>query len=294
MGSNSGNRELQELFTFGNRCELVEFPSIAVGGFIDFGSVPASNILPRRELQDEPSGKETGSSARPWERPQAEASAAGPPSYAEQRWLIRLGLEELAEYYPALSVQGGSSGFLSIAVPIGLFRSLPDRGLLILEVPTVEKFWREILARADRLVPDVRAWALWSDGTLVRSHHANPDLGICACLPGEWALGRDPLIDFVSYCTCWLGKVLFDTLFGHWPGPQHYGPRARRMRGKLDEFCGCGSRLRYRGCCHPNDSALSHYDLWRESWEAERLYLGELARQRRPRCPRFVQARMTG
>jgi hypothetical protein len=291
MGAVGSNQESRELVNFGSRCELGEFPSIAVGGFIDFGDMAASNILPREELQYASPREEAGSTAGSRERPQAEASSARSPTHAEQRWLSHLGLEELMGYYPGVYVEGCSSGLLSLTAPVGLFRGLRSRGLLVLEVPGVEKLWKPMFAPADRLVPDVRAWAFWGDGTLVRSHHTNPDLSICACLPWEWVLGHNPLIDFVSFCTCWFGKALFETRLGYWPGPQHFGPRARRLRGKLDEFCGCGGQLRYHQCCHEKDSALSLYELCKDSWEAEGLYLTELARQGRPRYPKFVKMR---
>ena len=122
-------------------------------------------------------------------------------------------------------------------------------------------------------------------GTPVISHHRQPDLSICACIPHQWVRGRDAIVDYAGMTVCWLAKVLHEQTLGWYPGLQHYPGWIRRERDRPAEFCGCGAPERYGSCHRDADQALSHQQLR----EAERLsrivYFDELARERRPMRP---------
>jgi hypothetical protein len=237
-------------------------------------------------------------------------------------------LEELNRFHPdALVTEVSSSSFphLLVRLPVGLFRSLPYRAELTLEVPLVLRDrlripslgisygrvgagkvqwygptefysihpWFERPGYAEPLVPDVRAWGRWVggpfQGTLIQSHHQNPDFGICACKPTEWILGVKPLVDFVGMCISWIGKTLHERELGFYPGPQHYGEWKRLERDRPDEYCGCGAGMkRYRECCRNADRKLTPFQLWTAQHAATQAYWVELKRQGRPGPPAFV------
>jgi hypothetical protein len=246
--------------------------------------------------------------------------------------MIDRDLGELIRYHPKAEVTRVSSStfpHLTIQLPAGLFRALPFRATLALEVPLLRRDqlrlpslsaaygvagagdikwyepnryyqpnpWMHRSGYAEPLVPDVRAWAWWSGGpfhgVLIESHHQNPDLGICACKPSDWILGVHSLVDFVGMCVSWIGKALHEREVGFYPGPQHYGAWRRIQRDRADEHCGCGEGTRrYRECCRDVDRKLSHYQLWAGQHFSAQAYCTELVRQGRPAIPALLKDRI--
>ncbi len=199
-----------------------------------------------------------------------------------------LKLEELVEHYPATQALHRSSSFGLIRVPVGVFRSLPHRAHLFLEVPfdgpySVPPFgpYDCIVASYRSYVPDVRAWALWEDGTIPRAFHGYPDGSMCAHMPSDWIWGRDPLHKLVDWCVVWLGKVLYLEFFDHWPGPHHCSANVRVKRSRPDDYCGCGGTddMRWRDCHMAEDLGRSPYDLLMEEERGRTGYLWELQRR---------------
>ena len=313
---------IANLCEFGEQAERLEYPYIDVGGFIVPGRGPAASITPGWESDDDVAARETGQwgeSARteagppagPWEgqaTPEAAAPGASPHAFEQRLAHLNLDLPALVDYHPRARVTASTAEAVYLDVPLGLFRDLPVRARLTLEVP---------LHRRDRLsrtfvesrvplrtgelilepripteVPDVRAWAAWQGGSLdgvrITSHHQNPDASICACRPLEWVRGVHPLTDYIAFCALWVGKALHERLLGFYPGRQHYGPLDRVRRDRIHEYCGCGSTRRYGACCRADDRMRTPYALWTELYHARAQYLSELAWQRRSPGPPTV------
>lgn len=293
--------DLTPLRDFGAEAERKEFPCIAVGGFIVPGSGPAHPLHPEKEHSAHDTERlartastarqEARSPARPWQG--SAAAAASPAAHAVgsrlglPEWLQ---LEELDDLHPEARMLFSSSSCAVLEVPVGLFRTIPQRARLMLEIPLTE---RVHLTRSGRMniTPDVRAWATWNGGGRrehrITSHHEMPDGCICACREGEWIRGVHPLVDYMGYCITWIGKVLHERTFGFWPGPQHFGPLARARRDRPHEYCGCGGHRRYGDCCRDTDFAKSAFERWTEQDASRRAYLSELAWQgRAPHAPR--------
>jgi len=319
---------LDELVAFGRTSDQMRQPFVDVGGFIVPGDVAAEFIRPGNE------GVNNGTEARGQAAegtegagsPPAEAASGTTPHTVGLRMISRE-LEELLRYHPELEVErDGSSGFpaLLVQLPVGLFRGLSVRAQLVLELPLVDRHRLSYpLARCGssshlvapasiapvgcaftasasigRHVPDVRAWAFWMGGPLggapVQSHHRYPDSSICACMPGQWILGVHPLVDYVSMCITWIAKALHEQELGFYPGPQHYGPRTRRLRDQRQEFCGCG-RLppkRYGECCRGSDQHLTCWEVAALDALAVMMYRSELDRQRRSFIPASLIGRL--
>lgn len=296
-------------------------PGESSGRFLNPGKEEEIDEYAKRGAKGRPEAGSSARSRQRSRRSQAEAEAST-TAYAVDRRLISDQLEELAQYHPlAVVTEVSSSSFphLWLRVPVGLFCDLPFRAELRLEVPLVSRFRLRLPSiRADYshnaigeikwhgpsqfyrltpglsncdyaepLVPDVRAWARWVGGPLggmrIESHHQNTDLGICACKPTDWILGVNSLVDFLGMCISWIGKVLHERELGFYPGRQHYGPRKRLERNRLDEFCGCGEGLkRYRDCCLDADRNLSPFQLWAGEYSGIQAYHSELKRQERP------------
>jgi len=308
--------DLRPLREFGAEAERLGFPCIDVGGFIVPGNVPAdlfgsgkeqnANDSARQSAVESAARQETGPPTRPWQGP-SEAAAASTAAHA-----VRLGLglpeylrlEELDYFHPEARLLSSSSSAAVVEIPVGLFRDLPYRALVTFEIPLVERqrLTRHFLpALSSDIVrepgipnatPDIRAWARWDGGYLdagpITSHHQNPDGCICACREGEWIRGIHPLVDYVSYCISWIGKVLHEREVGFWPGPQHCGPQARVRRNRPDEYCGCGLKRRYRDCCMRSDDAMTPHKRWADEYSATARYLAELNWQKRsPHAPRL-------
>jgi hypothetical protein len=191
-----------------------------------------------------------------------------------------------------------------LEVPVALFENATFGARLVLEIPTCNGLRHagglvsELVGRTFgaypaytlvTCVPDVRAWSYWSGGPLehtrIASHHENPDLSMCVCMPHEWLRCVHPLLEYVDFCTLWVARALHELVLGWYPGRQHFGERARAMRDHRLEFCGCGSDQRYQDCCRNSDLALSHFERWRRYREARSLYLSILRAQGRESGP---------
>lgn len=286
-----------------------------MGGFIVPGREPAPTTTSGKETtshacertKETGARQETRSAAGSRQRSSPEAAAPGTATHAFGTrielplnvWL----LEELDGYHPEAKIVSSSPSAAVVEIPVGLFRPLPFRAKLTLEIPLLP---RELLTRkfvpatSDTLirtpampssVPDVRAWAKWGGGMLyggvITSHHQNPDGAICACMPGQWTLGVNQLVDYVGFCIVWIGKVLHEREIGFWPGKQHFGPLGRVRRNRPLEYCGCGGELRYKDCCEPRDSRSTPYKLWHDAQLGRWQYLAELRWQKRSEIAPF-------
>lgn len=139
------------------------------------------------------------------------------------------------------------------------------------------------------MVPAIRAWARWDSGPLygaqVLSHHQQPDLSICACIPHEWVRGRDLVVDYVGMTVCWAAKVVHEQYLGRYPGLQHYPAWMRRERDCPDEFCGCGARAKYSDCHQNADQQTSPQLLELQKQQSRLAYFQELSLEGRPVYP---------
>ena len=258
---------LRELELFAEEAEDFRFPLIDIGGVILPGESAVGAILPGEgerggERQRTQTRSEARSATGSWQRSSAEA-ASGSAARPVECGLIDRELEELKRYHPHATAIFSSSSFVVQSIPIRLFSSLPYRATLILEVPRGERNHRgrpplpgpsfvhpECGPRArSQFVPSVRAWAFWGGKTLIQSHHQLADGSMCAYMPGQGLLGVTPLYEIAGMCICWIAKCLYNQTFDRWPGPQHYGSLAMRIRDRPREFCGCGGSQQY-GCCH--------------------------------------------
>jgi hypothetical protein len=274
---------IQDLRAFGRAAGLYAQHVVLEGGFVAPGRQASPSTVRGEErcndVRESSGSEETGSAAGPWEGRRASApTTPSTPSYPVERGLsTALRLEELFQYHPDARWLGSSSSTAFISAPVGLFSTLPYRAILVIEVPAEWPSWLMGYPISD--VPAVRAWAFWSDGIVVRSHHQYPDESICACQPGQWRLGRDGIEDYVGFCVCWIAKALHLQVLGWWPGPQHYPAAVRVARNRPDEFCGCGSDKRYADCHATRDLQQSPYSRWLEVVEAQRGYRLELQRR---------------
>jgi hypothetical protein len=194
--------------------------------------------------------------------------------------------EELATFYPDARVTASSSRFAYLGLSAVPLPALGVSFRFVLEVPHP----RYVTDRSPhRMVPQVRAWARWhggpAHGALVISHHRQPDISICACMPQDWRRGRNLLVDYVGMAVCWAAKVQYEQLTGRYPGTQHYPEWSRRERDRVDEFCGCGAKRAYGACHRARDLQLSRAELSRMEGQSRRAYFRELAIERRPTRP---------
>ena len=301
---------LAPLLAFGEEANRLELPCIAEGGFIILGREATLSLIQGKEesAHDERAearaevGRETGSSvgspsgSREGSREgsPSEAAAARAPAHTLGAVTVADVLEELCDYGATATVAHRSSHFICVQLHVGLFRALPFRSELLLEVPLLPRAQlRRGLSQISPVVPDVRAWARWSTkqavGDLIRNHHQYPDLAMCACMPNQWTLGRHPLIRYVDFCVVWIGKALHEQQFESYPGRQHYSAKVRVGRDRQDEYCGCGSARKYRDCCRESDRALSFIERVRRHQAGENAYLVELDAMGRSRTPpKFV------
>lgn len=292
---------LEELRAFGREVHRAGDPSfgVAEGGFlVPVTRTPAHPSRRKEQPTDVKPGQraeEARSPAGSREGSQAETAASDPAAHPFECILNeRVRLDELREYFPDVRILGSSSNCLLLTLSASIFRTLPYRARLLLEVPLVRPATLRMFVppglfprgtygvRLDRVpVPDVRAWAFWGPGILVQAHHINPDRSICACMPHEWAWGRDSLLTYVGFCISWLGKVLHSELLGWWPGQQHHAPSVRLKRNAPAEFCGCGSSKLWDACCMERDRAVSPYGHFVSEARIRRSYLAELVSQGR-------------
>ena len=284
--------QLDSLRRFGIQAETQVQPSVAVGGFVVPGDVPAAGPT----LPAEVTPKYVQQGAGPARKAGASAASAAPRASAEAGEAARSvgalslrasGAREfvefagLAELYPDFARAASSTNFDIFTLRLGLFYDLPYRARLFLEVPDLS------LARQypPSIIPPVRAWAFWDlgpeTGLQITSHHENPDGSICACMPEDWIRGRDLIVDYVNFCVCWIAKTLHDQLIGFYPGLQHLPEYLRRRRNRPGEFCGCSAPRRYRDCHRDADLRLDEGDLCEQRRETNRRYFAQLGAQRR-------------
>lgn len=289
---------------FGAEAERREYPCIDIGGFIVPGRDPAASNLPGEEhdadaaegeqcgggAPPEQAGSAAGSRQRPAPSASPQAAAPGTPAHAVVGRLTTLNLDlpGLAEYHPLARVTASAETVAYFNIPLGLFRGLPIRARLTLEVPLVS---RERMAVRSRSLdsPELRAWSVWEggplNGTRIATHHQYPDLAMCVCMSGQWIRGVHPLRDYVAFCALWAAKALHERLLGFYPGTQHYPAAVRVRRDQPDEYCGCAARRRYADCCRAADLSRPAYEHWREAYVACQQYLNDLAWQGRTLAP---------
>lgn len=232
-------------------------------GFSTTDTTPENDIGDANVRQSAGS-QERGPATRPRQGRRASPAPPGPPSHPVEPGLTEaLGLEDLFDYHRDAEWLKSSSGLALLAVPVALFRSLPYRAVLLVEVPTAWPAW---MSRPDsrKLVPDVRAWAYWTDGIAIRSHHEYlADHCMCVCRPEDWTIGANPIEDYVAFCICWIAKALHCQAFGWWPGPQHYPDAVRYLRDvPPNEHCGCGEARLYTDCCKAEDESQTVFERW--------------------------------
>lgn len=266
-----------ELILFGEAADAQQQHHITEGGFIVPERLGPEGDIRGKEKPYVRQGVEGARGARARPRPgrQAPAAASGAAAYPVERGIGEgLGLGELFDYHKDARWIGLSPSSAWLALSVGLFRTLPRKAHLVLELP---RTWSAWATRAiEGSVPFMRAWAVWDDGILVHSHHAYPDLSACACLPEEWRPHRNVVEDYVGYCVCWIGKALYLQLLGRWPGPQHCPASVLVARRPPDEFCHCGEPRRYRDCHMPEDATRKLPSLVTEAALGRRAYLDEL------------------
>jgi len=207
------------------------------------------------------------------------ATGASPQTLG-RRLSVRLRLEELEHWYPSSRIVRCSSGHALISIDVGVIRSLPYRGRLLLEIPLDDppeqiRFPQPTIP----FVPVVRGWASWRDGVRAAWDHVYPDGSICAYMPGEWIWGRDPLHVLVDWYASWLAKSLHLQFLNRWPGRQHCSARVAMRRKMLDEYCRCGGSEQYRECHYPEDRQRSLYELVSKEWTGASEYLREARRR---------------
>lgn len=274
-------------------------------GIIVLGHDPLCILNPRKEDNTNEQGRFKRKGPPGAGKREGRAEAAPRSSAHAIRRITREGkriLDGLRDYGSVELLVADSARFLIARLETRLFRTLPYRARLYLEVPTVER--RELRERdswvlvnrfvsAPAFVPDIRAWSVWvggpRDGKIIQSHHAYPDQSMCVCMPTEWELGRDPLVEYADFCTMWIAKALHEMEFGSYPGRQHYPPRRRVERDRSNEYCGCGSQVSYHACHRPSDFALTPIQRLTDDLQGRHAYLTQLQMQERaPSIPRSV------
>src|SRR5262245_12701302 len=129
--------DLWELRSFGLDAHEERYHGILEGGFIAPGREPPLSSSPGEEIDPYGARQEAGPTAGSRQRPQAEAAASR--SSAHPCWSElndELGLGELREYHPHATMIDGSPGLAFLTIPVGLFRSLPYRASLVMEIRT--------------------------------------------------------------------------------------------------------------------------------------------------------------
>lgn len=185
-----------------------------------------------------------------WQGASGQSGAAAPPEsacedgIADVRQQYLAAIPEIREYYPDLRVIEVEDGVWVVTQIFPIGRDGPSFSIC--------------LFLHDDKTMDAKAFAFEGNGLRARApglRHTNfPDASICAfCADdGVWAPGRNPL-DLLGLYAEWLVCQLFLQTEGVWPGRQ-YGPDAsyRVQEFHADEWCFCGSELRY-GRCHADE-----------------------------------------
>ena len=305
--------ELEPLRRFGRDSDLLILPKIAAGGFIVSGREAAITNLPAKEVfengkpESEGASKARSAAGTRARRRTRSPAASRTTAHAVERVTIDDVLGELDLYAGTVEVVSSSSRFVGLRINVGLFRSLPYRACLFLEVPLISRSHLRTLddlalphgylkqAYTSAVVPDVRAWSRWVEfgqpASAITTHHEYPDESMCVCMPGQWVRGRHPLIEYVDFSIVWIAKALHLRVFDRYPGPQHYPANRRVERDAADEFCGCGGARSYADCCRAADLRRTSTSRMAEEFWGRRHYVNQLAMQSRtPAPPLFVSA----
>lgn len=261
------DNSLQKLSEIGQAIDIGRRTLVFDGGRV--GIVEDLNEEDRADGPEGTGGSATGSREGAEAGPRR-ASAEGSRIGIIDPEVVRLaGLEELCSAYPT-TIKEGDHGLWIITKSKPLESDGPQV-TFVLAYPYSAK------------IPP-RGWAFWKVGDfpkIVGPRHTNfPDASICAFGLDDGAWERDDgLTALIDLYSTWAVRHLYFEHFGRWPGRQH-GATAlyRRTEFLSDEWCGCGSGLRY-GQCHEESDKLPDDDSARED---HRHILGSDYGPRRP------------
>jgi hypothetical protein len=246
---NAGVRE--QLRAIGVQLDRQIFPSVKNGGIV----VPSNSLVPLsmgKEISNAEgrpkarasSGTHSGSpQARgPWAASQA-ASVVG----ADLETYQRQDVDKLIEIYPKTIFWQRNQGYW-LLVESAIFDEFDRAALFLMGLSNKQRI--------------VRGWGFWLESAVTRRwigpRHTNfPDGSICAFVPADstWLFG-DPLVELVDLYAVWAARHLHFEVFGRWPGAQDsFHPYERLLEFHKDEFCSCGSEVRYGQCCRDSDLA---------------------------------------
>lgn len=179
------------------------------------------------------------------------------------------GLDNLSSAYPAI-IKFSNDGLWIIVMSKPLGRGGPQVTFVV-AYPYLAKV-------------EPRAWGFWKLGEFpkfIGPRHTNfPDASICAFGPDDGAWKRaDGVVALLDLYSTWVIRQLYFQHFDRWPGRQH-GASAlyRRTEFSSEEWCGCGSGLRYGQCHEVSDKLLSED----EAREQHRQKLGSDYGPRKP------------
>lgn len=217
------------------------------------GRVVLSDDLERMEKNDESQGTR-GSAAGSRQGSAGPRRAAGEAARLGglDEQVVRLaGLEDLWKAYPTSIMEGDHGLWITVtSKPLG---NDGPQAIFVVACPHGAKY-------------EPRAWAFWKLGDFpkfIGPRHTNfPDASICAFGPQDGAWERsDGLVPLIDLYSTWVARQLYLQHFERWPGRQH-GASAlyRRTEFRPEEWCGCGSDLRYANCHQPADESLSDDD----------------------------------
>lgn len=306
----------EDLRAFGAEADRLTVPhTIEDGGFIVPGSEASASFRPGRketgDARQEGQGSQGGPPAGP--RP-GFRKTAGPREGAaieaiRRRVSTSLEFEGLVERFPGLRALPSPSGsnLSYLKIPVGVFHSLPRDAELVVEIPhdgprepvaSLPTSWKvKRSLTGPTYVPDIRIWAIWTDGVMIDSFHQYPDRSACIHMargPGAWVWGVHPLKRLIQWAVLWIAKVLHAEEFERWPGLHHCSCYVRAIRDDPDEWCGCGKvegvddSERYGNHCRPRDMRMSSVTRYLEHVCAQNAYLAEIDRRDRPRQPSFA------
>ncbi len=261
LSSNS----LRPLIEFGALMERNGQVAVDVGGVLVPGPDFSTPFSPGKEEHRNGRARNLRPARQAEATPSAPTHSVGRVSTLRPAWtgndITKAELEGLEAIFPDVGVVASSSRLVYLGFSIQPFPSLSDSARLLLEVPRPQ--YATVLRPASRasindltaegnlpwrppglhrgsyvpLVPAVRAWAQWEGGITqgmpVLSHHRQPDLSICACMPYQWVRGVHPLMSYIGMCVTWFARVLHERDVGVYPGRQHYPEWSRIERVRI-------------------------------------------------------------
>jgi hypothetical protein len=273
--------QLAHLRTVGEALDKDVFPHVFQEGFVALAPLEDA---PSKEQADGERQRARGPSTRSWT-----GTEAGSGRTSSQTASVRSGhqqpvrppvLEELHIAYPTQFIEGDHGLWIVVTgYPLG---TDGPQVTFVVAYPY-----------ADTVAP--KAWGYSKLGDFpkfIGPRHTNfPDASICAFVPNEATWRRaDGIVALIDLYSTWAFRHLYFEHFGRWPGQQH-GPSAlyRRTEFRSDEWCGCGSGLRYAACHEAADALLSE----EEAREEHRRVMGaDYSDRRPPRCvSKFVRSR---